>query len=568
MFNKNFIDDCVNGNAQLLDLDKYVDYWHTYETNITLREFLGLTENEYALWGKSDDSIFGEFIKSRAVITQRLFVDMDGTLAIFSPVDRLETLYEKGYFLNLQPLDNVVLAVKDIIQNNPDIEVYILSAHLSDSLYALEEKNQWLDKYLPEIDVQHRIFPPCGTDKKEYIPNGIRSTDCLLDDYTHNLTLWQPPARGVKLLNGINHTKGTWKHDCISFDLGPKELVAQLTGIIQGMEKPLDQPKQYLSAEKMTVDQFAQEIQQQLEVVAEDAKSFAELLKAKLLMPNMKSEGIIAIKMQRPDAQHVASAQHWRKLGYRIKPGEFSKAIKVLTSYKEQSFVIDGKTIPTSQASAAERQQILTGELPVQEIIKTKMQLVYDVTQTDCPPAEYAMLNRLELQNLGVEQRYELMRSLMMDKGVNCISDKAMTILDATGYYDPDKNEIHIADRLKDYQKLSTLCDCCAACIVSSTTVQSEPVETFEAAYLALQFKQIVGVTINEAHFNRVAELYMQIPDRQDKMLDEALTRCQRANEYVSNDLQEMYRGFMQAQGMDLSMLSTQVAQNFIQDLG
>ena len=319
---------------------------------------------------------------------------------------------------------------------------------------------------------------------------------------------------------------------------------------------------------KMTIAEFSKKIEDYLHNATQDISSLAGFLKDTLQLDQIKSEGVAAIKMQRPDAQYVATAQDWRKLGYRIKPGEFANTIKVITSYKEQSFVTEGKTIPTSQATAAERQQILTGELPVLESIKSKMQLVYDVTQTDCPPAEYAMLNRSELQNLGVEQRYELMRSLMMDKGVNCIDDNIMSILDATGYYDPGKNEIHINNALKDYQKLSALCECSAACFVRSTTVQLEPVETFESAYLALQLKQLVGVTIDEAHFNRVAELYMQIPDRQDKVLDEALTRCQRANAFVSKELQEMYRGFMQAQGMDLSMMSTQVAQNFIQDLG
>lgn len=317
----------------------------------------------------------------------------------------------------------------------------------------------------------------------------------------------------------------------------------------------------------MTIAEFSKKIEGYLQNTVQDTGSLAAFLKDKLTLDNIKSEGVAAIKLQRPDAQHVASAQDWRKLGHRIKPGEFANAIKVITSYKEQSFVIDGRTIPTSQATAAERQQILIGELPVQEQIKTKMQLVYDVSQTDCPPAEYVLLNRSELQNLGVEQRYELMRSLMMDKGVNCISDKAMTIVDATGYYNPDKNEIHIADSLKDYQKLSTLCDCSAACIVGNTTVQSEPVESFEAAYLALQLKQIVGVPIDDAQYTRAAELYMQISDRPDNLLDDSLTRCQRANIYVGKELQEMYRGFMQAQGMDMSMLGTQVAQNFIQDL-
>lgn len=144
---------------------------------------------------------------------QRLFVDMDGTLAVFKPVDELETLYEEGYFKRLAPQRNVVEAVRKIIMEHPEIEVNILSAYLTDSEYALKEKNEWLDRYLPEIDQDHRIFVACGADKKEGIRDGIRKTDFLLDDYTKNLNEWQPPARGIKLLNGINHTRGSWAFD-------------------------------------------------------------------------------------------------------------------------------------------------------------------------------------------------------------------------------------------------------------------------------------------------------------------------------------------------------------------
>lgn len=164
---------------------------------------------------------------------KRLFVDMDGTLAEFKKVDTLETLYEKDYFLDLKPQINVVEAVKDIIKKNEnDIEVFILSAVLSDSKYALQEKNEWLDRYLPEIDKNHRIFPPCGENKRNYIPEGIRNDDFLLDDYTHNLILWSPPAKGIKLLNGINHTKGTWQDSRLSFNKSCSELSKNITDIV------------------------------------------------------------------------------------------------------------------------------------------------------------------------------------------------------------------------------------------------------------------------------------------------------------------------------------------------
>lgn len=169
----------------------------------------------------------------RNIEEPRLFIDMDGTLAKFQTVDTLEKLYEKGYFYNLPPNENVVEAIRNIINNHPEKEVYILSAVLSDSKYAKAEKDAWLNKYLPEIDAEHRIYPPCGDSKLAYVPGGIRTTDFLLDDYTHNLILWEPPAKGIKLLNGINHTRGTWQGSMLRFDKKPEQLAADIVKVIE-----------------------------------------------------------------------------------------------------------------------------------------------------------------------------------------------------------------------------------------------------------------------------------------------------------------------------------------------
>ncbi len=179
-----------------------------------------------------------------AQMRQRLCVDMDGTLAVFRPVDEMETLYEEGYFLNLTPQENVVEAIKEIVRKHPEIEVNILSAYLTDSKYALQEKNEWLDRYLPEVDRDHRIFVPCGTDKKEGIREGIRSNDFLLDDYTKNLNEWQPPARGIKLLNGINHTRGSWPHDRLSHERKPRTLASCILSIMRDERQIFDEKQE------------------------------------------------------------------------------------------------------------------------------------------------------------------------------------------------------------------------------------------------------------------------------------------------------------------------------------
>lgn len=169
----------------------------------------------------------------------RLFVDMDGTLTVFTPQKGIEPLYEKGYFINLPPHENVVEAIRYIINHHPEIEVYVLSAVLTDSKYALAEKHAWLDKYLPEIDAAHRIFVPNGSNKKEWIV-GFKNEDVLIDDYTPNLMKWCP-ARGIKLLNAINHSNGTWQGDRIRYDREPIDLANSIVAIVKRDEHIYDE---------------------------------------------------------------------------------------------------------------------------------------------------------------------------------------------------------------------------------------------------------------------------------------------------------------------------------------
>lgn len=183
-------------------------------------------------------------IHSNDSIASRLYIDMDGTLATWQPVSCEEELFEQGFYRNLKPNQNVVDAAKIIISEHPEIEVHILSAVLTDSKYALSEKKEWLQEYLPEIKPSQCIFSHYGKDKTEFITGGVRPTDFLLDDYTNNLTLWEPPAKGIKLLNGINSTNGTWKGNQLDFTKPGKELAEDITAIIETGIKLRDIPPQ------------------------------------------------------------------------------------------------------------------------------------------------------------------------------------------------------------------------------------------------------------------------------------------------------------------------------------
>ncbi len=168
---------------------------------------------------------------------RRIFVDMDGTLAKWHNVESEEVLLEKGYYENLEPNKNLANAIKEFIKNGEDI--YILSSFLSNSNFALDEKKKWLEKYLPELSTEKQIFVKYGDSKTSYIPGGISKNDYLIDDYTKNLIPWKEAGGiGIKFLNGINNTKGTWKGAVIKNDENIKQ---DLEYILDYPEKSSDE---------------------------------------------------------------------------------------------------------------------------------------------------------------------------------------------------------------------------------------------------------------------------------------------------------------------------------------
>lgn len=50
----NFINDVINADAILDEVDDYVEKWHDTDTDISIFDYLGMTEEEYLLWVEND----------------------------------------------------------------------------------------------------------------------------------------------------------------------------------------------------------------------------------------------------------------------------------------------------------------------------------------------------------------------------------------------------------------------------------------------------------------------------------------------------------------------------------
>jgi len=183
---------------------------------------------------------------------RRLFVDMDGTLARFhDQVNYLERMYEKDFFRNLTSFENMVAGVRQFIQLYPDVDVYILSAKvIGEPPYCEMEKHAWLDRHLPEIVGERRIFTEMGRPKAEYIPGGLTKNDFLLDDYNKGLNQWLfDGGSAIKCHNNINQRglgahggqRGNlWVGPMVHVDDQPSLIAAELASHM-GLEYDLQQ---------------------------------------------------------------------------------------------------------------------------------------------------------------------------------------------------------------------------------------------------------------------------------------------------------------------------------------
>lgn len=166
---------------------------------------------------------------------KKLFLDFDGTLAEFKNVGPDE-YSRKGYSLTLQPHRSVVDAVRTLYESG-EFELYLLSAVLPYK-HCSEDKNAWLNHYLPEIKQENRIYSAYGCNKYEAIKNlglTVEAGDIFLDDYTVNLKQMDEDTNevltSVKLLNGINDTNKSWKGARISIYSDSESLSKQIRAI-------------------------------------------------------------------------------------------------------------------------------------------------------------------------------------------------------------------------------------------------------------------------------------------------------------------------------------------------
>ncbi len=126
------------------------------------------------------DKIKKEYQNSYVV----MFIDMDGVI----------TDYDVGFPLNFKTKRPVMTNIKTFEKINTldNVEIHILSICKKD--FQIEEKNDWIDKYIPFIKKEHRIilskesYPDISSPElkcnylKEFVENNKDKKVIMVDD--------------------------------------------------------------------------------------------------------------------------------------------------------------------------------------------------------------------------------------------------------------------------------------------------------------------------------------------------------------------------------------------------
>ena len=139
-----------------------------------------------------------------------ILMDLDGTLYPWIPCGEWE---KPGYYFGLQ----VVQTMRELarrLKDEPGVEFKFCTCYPSP--HAYEEKKAALRRDFGFLRDDEIILVPYGQNKFDYVETEGRVT-CLIDDYSPNLR--DAEAKGVigiKAMNGLNGTKGTWEGSRIS----------------------------------------------------------------------------------------------------------------------------------------------------------------------------------------------------------------------------------------------------------------------------------------------------------------------------------------------------------------
>ena len=200
-------------------------------------------------------------------------------------------------------------------------------------------------------------------------------------------------------------------------------------------------------------------IQSTLDSFVEHPEMFEEVLAFKAKFYNYSLNNTLLIRASNPHAEFVGSYQKWKELGYSVKRGEHG--IRILMPRKVSYFASEAPdgTITMKRfkdATPEEKEKIRSGEIELETRVYFAPHVVFDISQTTCPPEDYPKLFHMGYPSAQHAALYQSVRDFAVSQGIH-VALKDLHSISLRGNFSPERNEITISDKLNDTERLSTL---------------------------------------------------------------------------------------------------------------
>ena len=276
-------------------------------------------------------------------------------------------------------------------------------------------------------------------------------------------------------------------------------------------ENPTPVDKHFLFFNKEEFHNILENIDYTLKAFEQSPAAISNYLAFKTNFYNYSDKNAFLIYMQNPYSTFVASFNKWKDLGYSVKKGE--KPIRILRPIEKIKYVKDGKTLTVNKKTPSkDKAKIASGEYSSNPQIIYEQTMIYDISQTDCPPEDYPKIFSSRTGNADRAAVYECVKEYAQLTGF-IVTEDDISSISLGGYYKSSDDTIHINNTLKDDRKLSVLCHELAHGMLHKTSDKPTAVKEFEAESFSAMLQSKLGFFPSETNKEYIKRNYFKAKD-------------------------------------------------------
>ncbi len=222
----------------------------------------------------------------------------------------------------------------------------------------------------------------------------------------------------------------------------------------------------------------------------------------------------LLLQAQDSRSRYADTPQGWHTRGYSV--NKAAKALRILSPV-ERTFYLDGTTRngepkwrSIRRATQTIRDQIAAGEISTRKAVYFVPRIVYDITQTNCPPDAYSAIARDTLTPEMYAPIFNGVRQWAQEHGFPVLFEDT-----DQGYYDTGRHSIVLNRKIPDEQNLNVLLREIGTAVVDTSRTQNDRVHTqtaeedaFEASALGVMLQSSVGLQPDDETINRFNHAY------------------------------------------------------------